>query len=83
MKNNEVIEMAKRPSSDAHRRAVRKYNQENAKAISLTLFKHSEADCLEKLASVDSMRAYLIALIRQDIARERALEQERANAGKD
>ena len=40
--------MPVRPSSEAHRRAVKKYNKENAKTFAVTLFYHSEGDIIEK-----------------------------------
>ena len=68
--------MAVRPSSEAHRRAVKKYNKENAKTFAVTLFYHSEGDIIEKLESVDNKRAYLMYLIRKDIAECERIERE-------
>lgn len=63
--------MAKyRPSSDAHRRAVSKYNKENSRTFSVSLLKHSEADVLEYLDSLPNKRAYFINLIREEIKRQ-------------
>ena len=67
--------MPVRPSSEAHRRAVKKYNKENARNYSLILFKHSEGDIIEKLDSVDSKRAYLMYLIRKDIEECKRMER--------
>ena len=61
-------------STESHKLSVKKYNQANARAFSLTLFTHSEADCIAKLDSVYSKRAYLIDLIRADIAREKEMQ---------
>lgn len=65
--------MPVRPSSPAHVRAVKKYNKENARTYSLTLFMHSEADIIERLEKEPSKRAYLIGLIRDDIEREKRM----------
>lgn len=63
--------MAKyRPSSEAHRRAVRKYNQTNSKTFAVSLLKHTEADVLEFLDNIPNKRQYFINLIREEIKRQ-------------
>lgn len=54
-------------NSEAHKRAVRKYDKANTTGIYLKLNNGTDADILAKLASVDNTQGYIKALIREDI----------------
>lgn len=57
-------------TSEAQKRAQRNYDinsKDKFKFIHLKLNKETDADVLEKLASVDSMQGYIKSLIRKDI----------------
>lgn len=54
--------------SEAHNRAVKKYDEANTKQIKLKLNKKTDADILEALESVPNKQGYIKSLIRQDIA---------------
>lgn len=54
--------------SEAHNRAVKKYDEANTKQIKLKLNKRTDADILEALESVPNKQGYIKSLIRQDIA---------------
>ena len=62
--------MAKRKMTDARRRSNAKYDASHVKYFSLKLNIGTDADIIEKLASVDSMQGYIKRLIRDDIAKE-------------
>lgn len=53
--------------TDAHNRAVKKYDAVNTKQIKLKLNKKTDADILEALESVPNKQGYIKSLIRQDI----------------
>lgn len=57
-------------TSEAQKRAQKKYdvnNRDKFKAMTFKFNKVSDADVLEKLASVDSMQGYIKNLIRKDM----------------
>lgn len=54
--------------SEAHNRAVKKYDEANTKQIKLKLNKKTDADILEALESVPNKQGYIKSLIRKDIA---------------
>lgn len=57
-------------TSEAQKRAQRNYdinNRDKFKVINLKLNRETDADVLEKLASVDNMQGYIKSLIRKDI----------------
>lgn len=57
-------------TSEAQKRAQRNYdinNKDKFKFINLKLNRDTDADVLEKLASVDSMQGYIKELIRKDL----------------
>lgn len=54
--------------SEAHNRAVKKYDEVNTKQIKLKLNKKTDADILEALESVPNKQGYIKFLIRKDIA---------------
>lgn len=57
-------------TSEAQKRAQRNYdlnNRDKFKFINLKLNRETDADVIEKLASVDSMQGYIKALIRKDL----------------
>ena len=56
--------------SEAQKRAQKKYddaNRDKFKCIQLKLNRETDADILEKLASVSSMQGYIKELIRKDL----------------
>lgn len=61
-------------SSEAQRRASRKYNAEKTFRFTITLNKKYDADIIQKLDSVDSKPQYVRSLIRADIARSQEQE---------
>ena len=57
-------------TSEAQKRAQRNYdinNRDKFKVINLKLNRETDADVLEKLASVDNMQGYIKSLISKDI----------------
>ena len=57
-------------ATEAQKRAQKKYddaNRDKFKFIQLKLNRETDADILEKLASVDSMQGYIKHLIRADL----------------
>ncbi|MBR3166908.1 MAG: hypothetical protein IKF16_12145 [Lachnospiraceae bacterium] len=56
-------------ASDAQKRATEKYDKANTKQIMMKLNKGTDADILEKLASVPNVQGYIKELIRADMAR--------------
>lgn len=57
-------------ASEAQKRAQKKYDANNRSRFRVMTFKfnrETDADVLEKLASVDSMQGYIKDLIRKDI----------------
>lgn len=60
-------------SSEAKRRATRKYVKTGTRRFVLGLSKVTRADVIEKLDSLGNQKtAYIVRLIREDIAREKA-----------
>ena len=55
-------------TSEARKRAVKKYDAANTVQVTLKLNKRTDADVLERLASVPSKQGYIKSLIRADIA---------------
>ena len=56
----------------AKRKAIKKYDQNNTKRISLKLNLKTDADILEKLKSAGNVQGYIKALIREDMAEQMA-----------
>lgn len=57
-------------ATEAQKRAQKKYddaNRDKFKCIQLKLNRETDADILEKLASVSSMQGYIKELIREDL----------------
>lgn len=57
-------------TTDAQKRAQKNYDlnsKDKFKKLSFKLNRETDADVLEKLASVDSMQGYIKELIRKDI----------------
>ena len=57
-------------ASEAQKRAQRNYDRNNRdkfKVLTLKLNRETDADILEKLASVDNMQGYIKNLIRDDM----------------
>lgn len=55
-------------TSEARKRAVKKYDAANTVQVTLKLNRRTDADVLERLASVPSKQGYIKSLIRADIA---------------
>lgn len=64
--------MEQKKTTDARRRANKKYNETHTKAISLTLNLGTDADIIARLESVDNKQGYIKRLIRADIAEDAA-----------
>ena len=71
MKRSKDMEQHKM-SSKAEIRASRKYNQQNAVTLSLTLNRKYDADIIEQIEKVDSKAQYVKQLIRADLAKKQA-----------
>jgi len=54
-------------TKEAHRRAVLKFNKDKTEFVGVRLNKNTDADILEKLASVENKQGYIKQLIRADI----------------
>lgn len=54
-------------ASEAQKRATEKYDKANTKQIMMKLNKGTDADILEKLATVGNVQGYIKELIRKDI----------------
>ena len=59
--------MSKTPPSNL--KAIAKFNKEKTVSVRLALNKNTDADIIEKLASVPSKMGYIKALIRADMAK--------------
>jgi hypothetical protein len=63
------------PTTDAQKRAVRKYDAANTKQVHLKLNMKSDADILEQLAqaaaTAEGMQGYIKRLIREDVQGKR------------
>lgn len=53
--------------SDAQKRAAARYDAKNTKHIGLKLNINTDADIIERLASVETAQGYIKELIRRDI----------------
>lgn len=56
-------------TTEAQKKAQKKYDQDNTVRVSLKLNKKTDADILERFLVVGSKQAYIKHLIRQDIAK--------------
>lgn len=54
-------------TSEALKKAIRKYDKDHTKQILLKLNKGTDADILQKLDEVDNKQGYIKGLIRDDI----------------
>ena len=54
-------------TTEAQRRAIKKYEKENTKRFSLKLNKKTDRDILERLDEVENKTQYIKMLIRKDI----------------
>lgn len=54
--------------TEAEKKAVKKYQAENIRQITLKVNKKTMPDVFEKIQSVESIQGYIIELIRADIA---------------
>ena len=54
-------------TTEAQKKAIAKYDAQNTMQIKLKLNTKTDADIIQKLASVDNKQGYIKALIRQDI----------------
>jgi hypothetical protein len=54
---------------DSNLRAIAKFTREKTVSVNLRLNRNTDADIIEKLASVPSKMGYIKALIRADIAK--------------
>ena len=67
--------------TQAQNKASQKYQREKMTQFNLRFGNEIDADILEKLASVPNKRQYIINLIREDIAREKAQQEEKPMKG--
>lgn len=58
-------------TTDAQKRAVAKYDRENAVSLVMKLNRKTDQDILARLAAVESKQGYIKRLIREDIARDK------------
>ena len=58
-------------TSEAMLRAIKKYDEANTMQFKMKLNKKTDADVIEKLASVSSKQGYIKALIRADMEKNR------------
>ena len=63
-------------ASRAHNEAVKRYDAENAVQIRMKLNKKTDADILEWLARQENRQGMLKMLIRKEIARDKAIEDD-------
>lgn len=56
--------------TDAQRAAQAKYDLKNTKQVTFKFNKKTDADILEKFASVDNVQGYVKMLIRNDISQK-------------
>jgi hypothetical protein len=54
---------------DSNLKAIAKFNKESTVSVNLRLNKNTDADIIEKLASMPSKMGYIKQLIRADIAK--------------
>ena len=65
--------MEERKTSEARRRATRKYNDAKTVGVSLRLNRGSDADIIEHLETIQNKQGYIKSLIRQDINKSGSL----------
>ena len=58
-------------TTDAQKRAVAKYDRENAVSLVMKLNRKTDQDILTRLAAVESKQGYIKRLIREDMARDK------------
>lgn len=56
-------------ATEAHRRAVYKYDKANTKQVHLKLNKRTDKDVIERLLGTGNVQGYIKGLIRADIER--------------
>lgn len=54
-------------TTEANKRASKKYDQKNTKMISVKLNKKTDADIFNHLEKIDNKQSYIKALIRKEI----------------
>lgn len=54
-------------TTEAVKRASKKYDQQNTKMISVKLNKNTDADILKHIEKIDNKQRYIKALIRKEI----------------
>lgn len=54
-------------TTEAVKRASKKYDQQNTKMISVKLNKNTDADILKHIEKIDNKQKYIKALIRKEI----------------
>lgn len=65
------MEIKKMAVTEAQKRAYTKYDKENTKLFALKLNKKYESDVIEVLESMESKKAYIVKLIREDVAKKK------------
>lgn len=65
------MEKKKMAVTEAQKRAYTKYDKENTKLFALKLNKKYESDVIEILESMESKKAYIVKLIREDMAKKK------------
>ena len=58
-----------------HTEAQARYDKVNRRVYGFRLHNEIDSDIIAKLASVDSMQGYIKQLIREDLAREKAVSE--------
>lgn len=58
-------------ASEARLRAIDKYNKTKMVNVSIRVNKNTDADVVEYLKTIDNKRAYLLKLIREDMAKKK------------
>lgn len=56
-------------TTEANKRASKKYDQKNTKMISVKLNKKTDADIFKHIEKIDNKQSYIKALIRKEIRR--------------
>lgn len=54
-------------TTEANKRASKKYDQINTKMISVKINKRTDADILQRIDAIDNKQSYIKGLIRRDI----------------
>ena len=65
------MERRKMAVTEAQKRAYTKYDKENTKLFALKLNKKYESDVIEVLENMESKKAYIVKLIREDVAKKK------------